>query len=570
MRRIYQLLYPHIRHSLPWIVVSMLLSFVIAGVKTSRAYLVKPIIDSGIQSDVTFDEILWIAAVVVGLALVSFPARFFHFYWIRKVVEKATCEIRSRIYKKMQRLPLSYTEKNKQGELLSSLLNDSTVFSIGLLSFVDLVRELLTALALFGLAFYRDWQLTLAVSVVIPIFVLVFQKSGKKVRESQSKAQEQMAEMTHNMTEGLQGQKIVKAFNIQDYVIGQFEKAQRFFLGFIMKTVKAEELAHPTLEVVASVALAGVLLIAHYRISSGAMGPGDFMSFAMALVLIRDPIGKYSRANAKFNQARAAGERIMNILNLADEQDRGTKVKTSFDDRIQLNNVTFSYSEQEAVVLKDFSLTVDKGQKVALVGLSGSGKSTLISLLLRFYNIKEGHILIDNVPIQDLTLASLRSLFGFVGQDVFLFNDTIRNNVCLDGKQSEQQFQQALNVALANEIVDHLPKKLETVIGDRGTLLSGGQAQRVTIARAYLKQAPILLFDEATSALDNESEKIVQKALDNVSGQHTVIAVAHRLSTIQNFDKIVVLKQGRKVEEGSHEELISKGGEYSKLYKLSQ
>lgn len=567
MKKIYVLLYPHVRTHWPLLLGSVLFSFVLAGIKTTHAYLIKPVIDHGVQPNTAFDEIFFIAGMVMGLALINFPARFFHFYWIRYVVEKATCEIRTKIYHKLQKLPLNYFQKNRQGELLSSLLNDTLVLSHGLQAMVDLIREPLTAIALFSLALYRDWQLTLVVVAVIPLFIIVFQKYGKKVRNCQAKAQDCIAEMTHNMSEGLQGQKVIKAFNIQDYVIERFEQTQRFFFRFVMKTTKNEEFSHPLVEFVGGLAFSGVLLFASYRISLGVMSPGDFISFAVALALLMDPIRKYSQANMRFNQARAAGERILNILNLEVEEDHGTLEKLTFDDKIELKNITFSYGDAD--ILKDFSLQIKKGEKVALVGLSGSGKSTLINLFLRLYDIQKGKVLIDGIPIEQLTLVSLRSLFGLVSQDTFLFNDSIKENLCLGKEYNEEKLQEALQVSHSSEFIAQLPRKMETVIGDRGTRLSGGQAQRVTIARAYLKQNPVLLFDEATSALDNESEKIVQKALDEFSAGHTVIAVAHRLSTIQHFDKIVVLKEGIKVEQGPHQELLERKGEYSKLHELS-
>ena len=403
---------------------------------------------------------------------------------------------------------------------------------------------------------------------MIPIFVLVFQKSGKKVRHSQGTAQKHIAEMTHNLSEGLQGQKLIKAFNIRNYVIQRFARSQELLFRFTMKAIRAEEMAHPIVEFVGGLAFSGVLLLAYHRISSGAITPGDFISFGVALALLMDPIRQYTRTNVEFNQARAAGERILSILDLPEEEDEGTLQKQSFEREIELRRVSFSYGAHQ--VLKDFSLRIKKGEKVALVGLSGSGKSTLIGLLLRLYNIPRGEVLIDGIPIRQLTLASLRSLFGLVSQDVFLFNDTVRENITLDGDYSEGQFREALQVAYAGPFVSQLPQDMQTVIGDRGARLSGGQAQRLTIARAYLRHNPILLFDEATSALDNESEKIVQKALDEFSSRHTVIAVAHRLSTIQHFDQIVVLKEGSKVEQGTHAELMQRGGEYSRLYQLSR
>lgn len=379
--------------------------------------------------------------------------------------------------------------------------------------------------------------------------------------------QEHMGIMTHNVSEGIAGQKISKAFNLQNYVLKRFQSVQNLYFDALMRTTKIEENAHPLVELVGAIAFSGVILFAHHRISSGAVSPGDFISFVTALALLMDPIRKFTQSNVKLNQARAAGDRIFKILALDEEVDGGSQMPTTFNSKIEIKNVTFSYGEGD--IIKDFSLTIEKGQSVALVGLSGSGKSTMINLLLRLYPIERGEILIDGVQIQDIKLSNLRSLLGLVSQDIFLFNDTILENLTLGDHLVQSEVDEALEVAGAKEFVEQLPAKLNTVIGDRGTRLSGGQAQRITIARAFLKNTPVLLFDEATSALDNESEKLVQEALDRLTGSKTVLAIAHRLSTIQNYNKIVVMKDGYKVEEGDHSTLMARGGEYAKLYDLS-
>jgi subfamily B ATP-binding cassette protein MsbA len=281
-----------------------------------------------------------------------------------------------------------------------------------------------------------------------------------------------------------------------------------------------------------------------------------------------DPVRRYSKANTKLNQARAASKRIFALLDEPEELNEGKIELKSFESKIEFKNVTFSYGKGD--VIKNFNLVIHKGEKVALVGLSGSGKSTLISLLLRLYDIDEGQIFVDGKNIKDYTLSSLRNTFALVSQDIFLFNDSIKENLLAGENYTDEQIHRALEVSYADEYIKNLPQKLDTQIGDRGLKLSGGQSQRLTIARAFLKDCPVLLFDEATSALDNESEKVVQKALDKVAGHKTVLAVAHRLSTIQNYDRIIVMKEGVKIEEGAHAHLLDQSGEYHKLYQLSQ
>jgi subfamily B ATP-binding cassette protein MsbA len=286
-----------------------------------------------------------------------------------------------------------------------------------------------------------------------------------------------------------------------------------------------------------------------------------------ALAMFMDPIRRFSKANAKLNQAQAAASRIFSLLDVKEEPQIHLKELPTFSESIEFRNITFSYGE--GTVLKNFNLTIKKGEKVGLVGLSGSGKSTLVSLLLRLYDVSEGEVLIDGVNVNQYSLSSVRRVFGLVSQDIFLFNDTVRENLTTGDRHSDEEIKKALEISYAWEFVKDLPKGLNTPIGDRGLRLSGGQSQRLTIARAFLKNREVLLFDEATSALDNESEKIVQAALERVAGHKTVIAVAHRLSTLKDFDRIIVMKDGKKIEEGNHMSLMQQDGEYRKLYELS-
>ncbi len=542
-------------------------SFILAGIGGLQVSLVKPLFDKGLNPNGSEEEALILAAQLLGLGLLNFPCRFFHFYWLRFVRDRALCAVREDIFSKLMRLPTPFFSRSKQGDLISHILNDSIVFSQGFKAAVDLFREPLKAIVYLGMAFWADWQLTIVIFVIAPFLIMIFNISGKKVKNNQGNVQREQGELTHSISEGIAANKITKAFNLHKFVFGRFQKTQDDYFHAQMKTTFVEEMAHPFVEVVGAMAFSGVIVFAHYRIQSGATTVGEFVSFIAALALFMDPIRKFSQANVILSQARAASERIEKLMNTPEEKDEGKLEEASFADQILVNNLSFSYGE--GIVLKDFSMKVKKGEKVALVGLSGSGKSTLINLLLGLYPVQANEITIDGRDIQEYNLFALRSLFGLVSQDIFLFNDSIRNNLCLGKDFSEKQIHEALEVAYCHEFIDKLPAGLDTVVGDRGTRLSGGQQQRITIARAYLQESPVLLFDEATSALDNESEKVVQKALENIAGDKTVIAVAHRLSTIQDFDRIYVLHEGTLVEQGTHRDLISLGGEYQKLYELS-
>lgn len=567
IKKLVKQLWPYLKPYKKMAIASFLLSFVLAALAGAQVKLVKPIFDKGLSNTSTLSEVLTLAGLLLFVGILNFPARYYHFYWMRFVGEKMNSDMRARLFSKLQRLPTSFYNQNKQGRMLSTILNDAEIFAQSFRAIVDIIREPVKGLVYLGLAVYSDWQLTLVILLVGPLFVIIFQVSGKKVKANQSEVQEGRAELTHNLSEGLSAHKVTKAFNLQEFVMSRFLRSQNYYFDYTMRTSKVEEIAHPFVELVGAIAFSCIIVFAYFRIKVGAMTIGDFIQFATALALLMDPIRKYSQANVKLGQGLAAADRINAILDLDEEVDRGTYEAKHFESEIIVKDVTFSYGEGE--VLKNLSLSVKKGQKIALVGLSGSGKSTLINLLLGLYPIEKGAITIDGRKLSEIELKPLRKLFGLVSQDVFLFHDTIRANLTIGGLFTDEQIRKALEVSYASEFVDKLPNGLETVIGDRGAKLSGGQQQRLTIARAFLQNTDILLFDEATSALDNESEKVVQRALEAIAGNKTVIAVAHRLSTVQDYDRIFVLKDGFLVEEGPHAELIAKNGEYKKLYELS-
>lgn len=545
----------------------IIFAFILAAIGGSQARLVKPLFDKGLSSDGTHRDAYQIALLLLGLGLLNFPCRFFHFYWMRYIQDRAICSVRDEVFNKLLRLPSHFYGKNKQGNLISHILNDANVFAGGFKAVIDLIREPMKAAVYLAMAFWADWQMTLVIFILAPFLVLIFSISGKKVKNNQKFVQNEQGELTHYITEGISSHKITKAFNLEQFVFSRFRSAQEKFFNSQMKTTFVEEMAHPLVEVIGTLAFAGVIVFAHFRIQSGEVTIGEFISFITALALFMDPLRKFSQANVKLSQAKAADERLQSILSHKEERTTGSITEHTFSSKIEINNLTFGYDE--IPVIKGLNLEVKKGEKVALVGLSGSGKSTLINLLLGLYPVGSNRIKIDNRDINEYKLSTIRSQFGLVSQDIFLFNDTIRNNLCLGKDLSEAKINEALEVSFAKGFVDELPEGLETVIGDRGARLSGGQQQRITIARAYLQDSPILLFDEATSALDNESEKVVQRALDNLAGEKTVIAVAHRLSTIQNYDQIYLLQDGELVESGNHQELMAKNGGYAKLYELS-
>lgn len=567
MKNLLKQMYPYIRPHLKLAIMATLCAIPLAAIKAYQAYFIKDVIDGIFAENSQISTAYLYAGTIFGLAVINYPFRYIHYYGMRMVVDTATCAIRRSIYSKFQRLSSSFYSTSRQGELLSVMINDTAIFSEAFMHGLAVIREPMTAIMLLGVAFYHDWKLTIIIFTVVPFFLVIFSYTGKRIRRYVSKAQGDTAVMTHHASEGLGGQKIIKAFSLQNFMLQRFDKAQDLFLSHKKKSNSAEEHSHPAVELIGALAFSLIIILAYYRSKEGGLTAGEFMSFIGSIALFMDPVRRFSKSNTKLNQARAAGERIFKLLSETEEVDEGKITLQEFKESIEFKNVTFSYGKGD--VIKDFSLKILKGQKLALVGLSGSGKSTLISLLLRLYNIQSGEILIDGINISEYKIESLRKVFALVSQDIFLFNDSVKENLLSGENYSDEEIQKALDVSYSNEFINNLPEGINTPIGDRGLKLSGGQSQRITIARAFLRNCPIMLFDEATSALDNESEKVVQRALDAVGGHKTVIAVAHRLSTVKDYDRIVVMKDGRIIESGHHSELIKNDSEYKKLFELS-
>ncbi len=567
MIKFFKMIYPYAKPYLKPIIIALICSIPLAAIKSYQAYFIKDIFDTGFDPNSTLNDALRLGMILVALAILNYPFRFFHFYLTKISVNEMSCDIRQSILNKLQKLPVSYFSDSKQGEMISKTLYDTNYLCEALKNAPSIVREPITAVLLLGVAFYHDWQLALIILIATPFFGIIFKISGARVKRYKEKVSQNMGDITQDLSESVSGQKIIKAFNIKNYFDNRFRKTQNIFLDNFKKLTETEEHAHPLIELIGALAFAAIIVFAHYRISSGYLTTGAFISFVSTLALFMDPVRKFSDANLKINQAQASAARILSILSMEDEQDDGRIELDEIKYCIEFKNVTFSYSDR--VVLENFSAKFEKGKKVGLVGLSGSGKSTIINLILRLYNPNSGQILIDGIDINKYSLKSLRARFALVSQDIFLFNDTVYENLSTGKNFSPEEIKNALEVSYSTDYIENLDQGIDTRVGDRGLKLSGGQAQRLTIARAFLTNAQIYLFDEATSALDNESEKIVQKAMEAISGDKGVIAVAHRLSTIQDYDKIIVLSAGQKLEEGTHSELMSASGEYKKLYELS-
>lgn len=568
MKNYWHSIYPWIKNHIGGLILTFLLALPLGLIKGYQTYIIKDLFDKGFATDATKESAYKLAFIIITLQIINYPIRFYHFYWIKVLSEKISNGIRLHLFNHLIKLPLSYHQKQKQGELLSTIQSDVTLVAESIRFLPALLREPLTALCLLGVALYHDWQLTLILFLAVPLFILIFNTTGKKIRIRVSEVQQAIAKFTHILSEGIAGQKMIKANNLQDFSSKRLIKSQDDYMNIYKNCASIEEQSSPLIEIVAAIALGGIIVYAHHRISNGNLTTGAFISFMAAMAFFMDPVRKYTDAFIKMQRGKGALDRIKNLLQTEEEISKNTKKFPENFSEIKINNFEFSYDSTP--ILKNFSLSIKKGEKVALVGLSGSGKSTLINLILRFYTPQSGSFYIDSINADDISLYEYRKFFALVSQDLFLFNDTILENLSTGNDIPENTIWDALNTANAKEFVNQLPDKLYTSIGDKGVRLSGGQAQRITIARALLQNAPILLLDEATSSLDNESEKIVQKAIDELSLERTVITIAHRLSTIQNYDKIVVLKGGKKIEEGTHAQLLALNGEYKKLFDLGQ
>ena len=481
-------------------------------------------------------------------------------------------EMRNRLYKHFNSQSLSYFHQKKSGELTSIIINDVANLRRALgTSFHQLLVEPINLLAFTVLLFIINWKLALISVVIVPISGITIMMIGRSIRRKSRRTAAMIAGITNIITETFSSIRVVKAFAMEGYEVQRFFKETHKYFKLILRRAKLRLLASPITETLG--VMMGVLLlwVGGMEVLSGkGLTPEDFLRFILLLFAMMDPLRKLSNVNVELQAGAASAERIFAILEtpptIVDELD-AVKIDT-FKDKIQLNDVSFKY-ESDDTVLKNISFEIKKGSTVALVGSSGAGKSTLADLIPRFYDVNQGAIEIDGQDIRYVTLNSLRRLMGIVTQETILFNDTVKANIAYGQKDvDDEQVIAAAKAANALEFIEELPKGLDTVIGEKGVKLSGGQRQRLAIARAIMKNPPILILDEATSALDTESERLVQEALETLMTDRTVLVIAHRLSTVTNADKIIVMEKGQIKEMGTHDELIQKNGLYSNLYNI--
>ena len=554
----------------PQLLISIFCMVVFAMLTAAVAFMVKPALDEiFINKDTAMLKMLPLALILIFS--IKGVSNFFQTYYTGYVGNRIVTTIREEVYFHIQNLSLSYFTSIPSGVLTSRIIYDVAMIQRAVSNVIaGLLKEVITALGLVVVLIYRDWELSLIVLVLFPLFFFPIFKYSRKLRRFSKKSQSQVAEITAFLMESFTGVRVIKAFLMEEYNRREFHIINERLFSLILRRLRIKSLTVPISETAGGLAAAAVIWYGGSQVIQGTSTPGNFFSFMTALFMLYGPIRSLNRSNNQIQEALAAGKRVFEILDTEAEildQPNAPELPPLQKD-ICYENVRFSYND-ESEVIRGVSLKVCKGENVAIVGRSGSGKTTLLNLLPRFYEVDSGSILIDGSDVRTVTQKSLRKNIAIVSQHTILFNDTVRNNIGYGRTDvSLDDIIVAARSANAHEFIEELPLKYDTVIGENGIRLSGGQQQRLSISRALLKNAPVLILDEATSSLDTESERVVQEAIERLMENRTSLVIAHRLSTIINADRIVVLGEGKVIEEGSHRELLAMGGEYARLYAL--
>ncbi|MEM8182024.1 lipid A ABC transporter ATP-binding protein/permease MsbA [Morganella morganii] len=569
-RQTFRRLWPTIAPFKTGIIVAAIALVINAGGDAFMLSLLKPLLDEGFgTADNDFLRIM--PLIILGLMLLRGISSFVSGYCLSWVSGKVVMTMRRNLFRHMMGMPVSFFDQQSTGTLLSRITYDSEqVASSSSGALVTVVREGAYIIALFGLMFYNSWQLSLILIVIAPIVAFVIRRVSVRFREISKNMQSGMGQVSASAEQMLKGHKEVLIFGGQKVENERFDKVSNHMRRQGMKLVTASSIADPIIQIIASFALAFVLFAASFPEIKEALSAGSITVVFSSMIALMRPLKSLTNVNAQFQRGMAACQTLFVLLDMEQEKDTGTKVLKDAKGDVAFENVTFRYQGKENPALKNVSFTIPSGKTVALVGRSGSGKSTIANLITRFYEIESGHITIDGNDIRDYTLASLRSQVALVSQNVHLFNDTVANNIAYatEGKYTREQIEKAAEMAYAMDFINKMDKGLDTEIGENGVLLSGGQRQRIAIARALLRDAPILILDEATSALDTESERAIQAALDELQKNRTCLVIAHRLSTIEKADEILVVQDGEVQERGTHDELVKQPGIYAQLYNM--
>jgi subfamily B ATP-binding cassette protein MsbA len=547
-----------------------MLCMAVVGVTTAAAaFLIKPALD-----DIFLNRdaltLKWIPIAVIAIYLLKGLGNYGQTILMSFIGQRVITDLRNQLYNHVLVQPLSFFTKNPTGTLMSRITSDVGLIQGAVSEAVtSLLKDSFTLVGLIFVIFYRDWKLAVIAMFIFPLTIYPIAKFGQKMRKISSHTQITVGSLTSLLQETISGNRIVKAFSMEKYENERFAKENERLFKLTMKSVSVRAISSPFMEFLGGVGIAAIIVYGGYQVIRGISTPGTFFSFLAALLMLYEPVKRLTNVNNTIQSGLAGAERVFSVIDTVPEikNREGAVEMPRISREIHIDDVSFRY--EEALVLKHIHLTIKAGEVVAFVGMSGGGKTTLVNLIPRFYDVTEGRILIDSHDIRDVTIESLRAQIGIVTQQTILFNDTARNNIAYgDILKSDEDMMNAAKAANAHDFILKLPQGYDTMIGEQGVKLSGGERQRVSIARALLKDAPILILDEATSSLDTEAEIEVQDALDKLMKNRTTLVIAHRLSTIRNADRIIVLVDGEIVEEGNHESLLQKKGEYFKLHNM--
>ena len=550
------------------LVIAMVSMVIVSVMGSAQAYLIKPLIDKiFVTRDKTMLNLLPFA--LIGVFLVKGVFYYTYTSLLDIAGQSVISDLRKRLFAHIHDLPISFFHHTPTGELMARIINDATLIQNAVSrALIGVLKDLCQILGLLGVVFYLNWRLASISLLFLPLAVVPVVKFGKRFRRLSTNNQKTVAKVSNILHETITGQRIVKAFGMEGYETRRFSATVDDLLSIIVKDIRTNSLQHPLMEFLGGLGIGAVIWYGGHQVIKGQSTPGAFLSFLASMVMIYEPIKGVSDINSALQQGLAAATRVFGLLDVkpAITDAAGAVELPPFRRTIDFQGVDFAYDQGEPV-FTGLNLTIRAGEVLAIVGPSGGGKTTLANLLPRFFDVTGGVILLDGHDLRRVTMRSLRAQMAVVSQQTILFNDTVRNNIAYgDPSRDLGEIEAAAQAAYALDFIRELPEGFDTVVGESGARLSGGQQQRLSIARALLKNAPILILDEATSSLDTESEREVQKALDNLMQNRTTLVIAHRLSTIAKADRIVVIKEGRIVEEGRHEELLAKGGLYTTLH----